>query len=689
MHLLGFDTEAYYDKKSFTVKDLGYYKYTRDPRFDCYQISVSDGKESWAGHPRDFNFDATKGAILLSHNKAYDEETYLAELERGRWPKMDFAAWHCTANMSSYLWNVRSLADACKWGLGVHIDKGVRDRASGKHWEDIVREGWAADMLTYGCSDAQRPVELWVKHSHKWPEFERILSDITILQGRTGVHINTVALDKGMELMREVIFAAENSLPWIARGRAPASPIGLAEECRLVGIPCAPVKSKDPEEAAEWEETYAPKFPFVMALRNLRKAKKTLATLETIKLRLKEDGTVAFSLKYAGAHTLRWAGDAGWNLQNQNKDTLFVAPGGSFILDKAETSKLTKQCPPGVRSLDMRGLIVAPPGKMLYPVDLEQIEPRVLNWLAGNEDLLKLVAGGMSVYEAHARASMGWTGGDLKKENPYLYQLAKIRVLGLGYGCSWAKFITIAAQYGIDLREGDKEAALKASVDGKVYTRYKVGSRYRYDPDVAIWLGLQPLTMLSDVSATQEFVVVAKETKKGTVLKPMPVEGMRSRSIVEDFRQTNPKIVALWRTLQEGLENSVGMDFVVEGPHGGTLVYRDVRLERREAIDEDTGEPYTKQVYTAVVGGKRVVTYGAKIAENLVQWVARMVFAENMVKLVAAGYKVLFSVHDEAVLEVEPNEDTEKIDAIMSSTPAWLQGCPIGAAGKLTARYNK
>jgi hypothetical protein len=72
------------------------------------------------------------------------------------------------------------------------------------------------------------------------------------------------------------------------------------------------------------------------------------------------------------------------------------------------------------------------------------VEARILLWQAGDFETLRLVAGGMSVYEAHARATMGWTGGILKVENPRLYALAKARVLGAGYGCGYKRFTDVA-----------------------------------------------------------------------------------------------------------------------------------------------------------------------------------------------------------------------------------------------------
>ena len=60
--------------------------------------------------------------------------------------------------------------------------------------------------------------------------------------------------------------------------------------------------------------------------------------------------------------------------------------------------------------------------------------------MIGDEDFLALVRTGMSPYEAYARANMGWTEGDLKKENPTFYGLVKAIVIGLGYGMGWDRF---------------------------------------------------------------------------------------------------------------------------------------------------------------------------------------------------------------------------------------------------------
>jgi hypothetical protein len=695
--IISLDYETFYSKEC-SVVDWGYYGYTRHPQFHAYMVSVCDGKETWAGSPDEFDFSMLEGKTLLSHNAAFDQEVMLSDVERGRHAMPKIKAWHCTANMSSYLWNVRSLADAVRTGLGLAVNKGVRDRAKGKTWEDMVKEGWADDMLKYAQLDAQHCWTLFDKFGDQWPDWERRLSDLTIRQGRRGVHIDRPRLEDYMQTLQRVIHTAQQSLPWIERGRAPASPLGMAEECRTASIPPPPVKVDDPEAAEAWEAEYAPQFPWVMGVRNLRKAKKALATMETIKLRLKPDDTVPFSLKYFGAHTGRWAGDAGWNLQNQPKSPLFVLPDGTFELRpdrmkeldyKFETGTLTE-----AQALDVRGLITARPGFKLVMSDLAQIEPRVLNWMAGNKPLLQLVAAGMSIYEAFARTSMGWTGGELKKEDKKLYQLCKIMVLGLGYGCGWNKFITIAAQYGIDLTEEDEKYAGLAAADGLIHER-------RFSVEADDWLyssapeGAKVKIVEPNFAADAERVIFVKKVKPRTgeeYLQPQGVRGQQSRSIVQKFRDSNPLIVALWREADEALAAAQGGDYVVPLPSGRKLTYRQVRMGIREFTDPETKKKTEQRCLTAVVGGRRTILYGGLLVENVTQAIGRDVFAHNWLACEDSQVESLFTVHDENVPEV-PSEGAEAFASVvqycMSQCPDWLEGCPVGAETKISERYAK
>jgi hypothetical protein len=123
-------------------------------------------------------------------------------------------------------------------------------------------------------------------------------------------------------------------------------------------------------------------------------------------------------------------------------------PSGMFLVRYRDRIHVTGNCqnlPRGESyGADLRGCIVPRPGKEFIICDLSQIEPRVLAWLCGDTVLLDQLADGIPLYEAHARATMGWTGGNLKKENAELYSLAKARVLGLGYGCGPERFVEVA-----------------------------------------------------------------------------------------------------------------------------------------------------------------------------------------------------------------------------------------------------
>lgn len=694
MQTVAVDFETPYSA-DFSVVDLGYYKYARDERCVPYMISVCDGKEVWAGHPRDFNFDSLTGRILVSANAAFDEEIALAGIERNLFPKFTPADWHCSSNLTSYTHNVRSLAEGAKHILGIDVDKGVRDRAKGKSWEDIVAEGWSEDMLRYARLDAQYCYQIWDKISDRWPDWERRLSRLTIEQGRYGVRIDVKRLDHYIEVLQRIIFNATNSLPWIARGRKPGSPIGIAEECRASGIPQQPVKQDDEEAAEAWEEEFAPRFPWVMALRNLRKGKKTLAFLETMKLRLRDDETMPFSLKYAGAHTLRWTGDAGLSLHNLPRSPFFVRTDYTFELDKGKHAALDElfdagQPLPGIiEILDIRGLLIARENCKFAPTDLAQIEPRVLNWTAGNHAILAEVAAGMAIYESHARRTMGWTGGNLKKENKPRYSLAKVRVLSFGYGCGWEKAIVSALKEKIDLTEGDDDYARKAAVDGTIHYRVKDGKKYIYS---SAPLGAKvPLGDYPAGSTLQPVIFIEREHWKTKVkfLEVQTVYGQRARAEIRDFRSSNELIEGQWKTLQKMLEDSIGSDLKLELPSGRWLTYRDVKKSRRKMVDKDTGEEYERTVLTYAAGFKRKVTYGSKLCENITQAIARDIFCHNMLLCEDAGIRTLFHVHDEIVPEVPKDFDSSVITRLMSTTPAWVPGLPVGAETKESQRYIK
>jgi DNA polymerase len=256
-------------------------------------------------------------------------------------------------------------------------------------------------------------------------------------------------------------------------------------------------------------------------------------------------------------------------------------------------------------------LIEAPAGKMLVVCDLSQIEARCILYLAKDKATLDVLRTGVDVYEAHARATMGYTDPrPLKDVDKALRQLAKARVLGLGFGCGANKFQVVAKMM----------AGLEIS----------------------------------------------------------PSEADR---IVTDYRTSNPKIVALWRSLDEALRKSQGTHLIVALPSKRTLAYRDVK-----AGYESSG--------VIPRNGKmlRSKLYGGLLAENLTQAFARDIFMDRVSVLAEKGYEVILRVHDEVVCLVDESNAKEAqadIEAIMATPPEWCKSLPMGAEATVMRYYAK
>ena len=78
-------------------------------------------------------------------------------------------------------------------------------------------------------------------------------------------------------------------------------------------------------------------------------------------------------------------------------------------------------------------------------------------------------------------------------------------------------------------------------------------------------------------------------------------------------------------------------------------------------------------------------TYGARLVENLIQFLARMVISERMVAISRLGLKVPLTVHDDVFILV-PDDRTDLWDQavkIMEAPLSWLPECPIACEAKL------
>jgi DNA polymerase I-like protein with 3'-5' exonuclease and polymerase domains len=296
------------------------------------------------------------------------------------------------------------------------------------------------EVCRYALIDAKVTLALFVNNRHKMPLEEWTYSGMTREMGMRGVPVNMEKLKAAEAALTQECERTKKLIPWRDREIALLSLQAIRDECAKQGIRApSSFAEKDPEGAA-WEAEFADKYPWVRGVRDHRKANKHLKTVQTMISRTRPDGRMPYELKYFGATTGRDSGGGGWNAQNVPKGI--------------------------VAGVDLRSLIEAPEGKTLIICDLAQIEARCLPYLAKDTDTLDLVRSGIDIYEAHARATMGYIDPrPLKEVNPKMRFLAKARVLGLGYGCGKDKFQLVAKILaGLDITPEDS---------AKIVTEYR------------------------------------------------------------------------------------------------------------------------------------------------------------------------------------------------------------------------
>lgn len=81
---------------------------------------------------------------------------------------------------------------------------------------------------------------------------------------------------------------------------------------------------------------------------------------------------------------------------------------------------------------------------------------------------------------------------------------------------------------------------------------------------------------------------------------------------------------------------------------------------------------------------------GLMIVHNCVQAIARDCLAVNIRRLEQTGYPVVFHVHDEVVIEMDPQEGAlDDITEIMSQPIDWAPGLPLKAEGWVGDYFTK
>lgn len=313
-------------------------------------------------------------------------------------------------------------------------------------------------------------------------------------------------------------------------------------------------------------------------------------------------GPMPVYLRYCGAHTTRWSGGDGANWQNFK------------------------------RGSDIRRAIMAPAGFLLAPIDLSQIECRILNYLAGQNDVIEKFRNGEDPYIGIASQAYG-------------FQVTKAHVKERGTG---------------------KQLELSCGYQAGAATIQNTARLGIYGPPVSI--GLDTATQWRDLYRSTHPHVVEYWKTAGRMI---------SRIGGGEPMQWGPMLIK---------------DGKIFGPGGTMLHYETLQYhkpEPQEECQEFERDGYWR--YKTRHGWAKL--YSGKLVENVVQWLARIVMSQAMNRITALGYRVVNTTHDELLVLV-PKDGREKqhlqvCENEMKRTPDWLPGLPLDVEGSLGERYSK
>lgn len=283
---------------------------------------------------------------------------------------------------------------------------------------------------------------------------------------------------------------------------------------------------------------------------------------------------------------------------------------------------------PGVLSELIRTAFIPKEGHRFIVADFSAIEARVLSWLANEKWRLEVFQSHGKIYEASASQMFHVPIDEITKGSP-LRQKGKISELACGYGGGVGALKSMGA-----LEMGVEEHELQGLIDN--------------------WRRANPHIVNFWWEVDKAAIAAVKERTR-----------TRTHGILFTYKS--------------------GMLFVTL-PSGRDLVYVKPKL----MLNKFGREGLTYEGIGTTKKWERIETYGPKIVENIVQAASRDILAEAMIRLDKAGFDIVAHVHDEVICEVPNGESSvEEICSIMSESPKWSDGLPLGADGYECDFYQK
>lgn len=444
--------------------------------------------------------------------------------------------------------------------------------------------------------------------------------------------INDLGIEMDMDLVSQAIKCDEEfRVKYLKRSQQltglenPNSPIQLKEWIQSKGVE---MESLGKAEVAEVMDTVTGDVKEVLELRQLlsKSSVKKYAAMECCRC---SDGRAHGLLQFYGANrTGRWAGRL-IQVQNLPQNHIPDLKAARDLVKNGcfEAIELLYDSIPDILSQLIRTAFVPKSGCKFIVADFSTIEARVIAWLAGEGWRQEVFKNNGDIYCASASQMFG-VPVEKHGKNAHLRQKGKIAELALGYGGGKGAMISMGA---LDMGIAEEEI----------------------------------------------------------------------QAIVDSWRQDNPNIASLWWDIHKCVKKAVRdrkpqqykcLSFIYEKgilfiglPNGRRLAYVKPFIYRNEYDRDEIS-------YMGVDASKKwgpISSYGPKFVENIIQAMSRDILAEVMSRLMAAGYKIVMHVHDEAVIEAPMDVSLEEVCQIMSITPDWTPGLILNAVGYECEFYQK
>lgn len=450
MDLITLDFETYYSK-TYSLRKMTTEAYVRHEEFEIICVSVKKNKGAtrcyWGDH-----YDIAKAlapynlskCAVLCHNTAFDG--FILNEIFGIIPKFLFD----TLSMARPMFNI-TVGGSLK-ALAEHFNLGVKGAevvdAIGLHRDDFADIQKSAYM-SYCDNDVDLTFDLFRELKKFFSQSELLVIDTTLRMftephivldsSALGDHLRIIKANKaklleplGGEKARPLLMS-NDKFAGLLEKLGVASPTKISPTTKKV----AHAFAKSDQEFMALREHEDPRVRMVVEAR--LGIKSTIEETRTASLMgVFERGSLPIMLNYYGAHTGRFSGGDGMNLQN---------------LPSRGNNKI-------------RCSLCAPKGFKLAVSDSAQIEARVVAWLAGQDDLVEAFREGRDVYCEFASDVYGRIITKADKTERFV---GKTCILGLGYGMGAAKFKdTLMTQGGVDIPLEEAERIVKL-YRGKYY----------------------------------------------------------------------------------------------------------------------------------------------------------------------------------------------------------------------------